>query len=416
MAIIKPFKAFRPQKDIADKLASFPYDVLNSDEARELAIGNEHSFLRINKPEIDLPREVDSHDAKVYQKGKENLDAFITKAWLQQDENPFLYIYAQRMGKHLQKGIVACSSIDDYFNDIIKKHEYTRPVKEQDRIDHMYTAGAHLGPVFLAYKPLKQIDQVVEDWTAKHKPENQFTTSDGIEHITWVIDDEIAIKQLTSIFESQVKNTYVADGHHRSAASAKVGKRLREENPNYSGHEDFNYFLSVLFPSDQLMIIDYNRVVKDLLPDVSTDEFLTALISNFTVQAVDGQVRPSMPGEFGLYIDKQWYRLTADQSILTSLDPVESLDISILSNYVIDPLLGISDQRTDDRIDFVGGIRGLSELERRVDSGEMKLAFAVPSVSMDQLIRVADSGNVMPPKSTWFEPKLRSGLFVNKFK
>jgi uncharacterized protein (DUF1015 family) len=416
MAIIKPFKAFRPQKDIADKLASFPYDVLNSDEARELAIGNEHSFLRINKPEIDLPREVDSHDAKVYQKGKENLDAFITKAWLQQDENPFLYIYAQRMGKHLQKGIVACSSIDDYFNDIIKKHEYTRPVKEQDRIDHMYTAGAHLGPVFLAYKPLKQIDQVVEDWTAKHKPENQFTTSDGIEHITWVIDDEIAIKQLTSIFESQVKNTYVADGHHRSAASAKVGKRLREENPNYSGHEDFNYFLSVLFPSDQLMIIDYNRVVKDLLPDVSTDEFLTALISNFTVQAVDGQVRPSMPGEFGLYIDKQWYRLTADQSILTSLDPVGSLDISILSNYVIDPLLGISDQRTDDRIDFVGGIRGLSELERRVDSGEMKLAFAVPSVSMDQLIRVADSGNVMPPKSTWFEPKLRSGLFVNKFK
>jgi uncharacterized protein (DUF1015 family) len=336
---------------------------LNSDEARELAIGNEHSFLRINKPEIDLPREVDSHDAKVYQKGKENLDAFITKAWLQQDENPFLYIYAQRMGKHLQKGIVACSSIDDYFNDIIKKHEYTRPVKEQDRIDHMYTAGAHLGPVFLAYKPLKQIDQVVEDWTAKHKPENQFTTSDGIEHITWVIDDEIAIKQLTSIFESQVKNTYVADGHHRSAASAKVGKRLREENPNYSGHEDFNYFLSVLFPSDQLMIIDYNRVVKDLLPDVSTDEFLTALISNFTVQAVDGQVRPSMPGEFGLYIDKQWYRLTADQSILTSLDPVGSLDISILSNYVIDPLLGISDQRTDDRIDFVGGIRGLSELE-----------------------------------------------------
>jgi uncharacterized protein (DUF1015 family) len=416
MAIIKPFKAYRPKKEIADQLASFPYDVLNSDEARELAKGNECSFLRINKPEIDLPKEMNVYDEKVYFKGKENLDAFIAKGWLQQDEKPFLYVYAQRMGKHFQKGIVACSSIDDYFNNVIKKHEYTRPVKEQDRIDHMYTAGAHLGPVFLAYKPLKQIDQLIEEWTSKHQAENKFTSSDGIEHITWLIDDETTIKQLTSIFESQVKNTYVADGHHRSAASAKVGQRLREENPNYSGHEDFNYFLSVLFPADQLMIIDYNRVVKDLLPDVSTDEFLTALISNFTVQPVDGQVRPSVPGEFGLYIDKQWYRLTADQSILTSLDPVDSLDISILSNYVIDPLLGIADQRTDNRIDFVGGIRGLNELERRVDSGEMKLAFAVPSVTMDQLIRVADSGNVMPPKSTWFEPKLRSGLFVNKFK
>lgn len=416
MAIIKPFKAFRPTKEIAAQLASFPYDVLNSDEARELAKGNEYSFLRINKPEIDLPADLDVYDKKVYEKGKENLHAFIEKQWLKQDEKPSLYIYAQRMGKHLQKGIVACSSINDYFNDVIKKHEYTRPVKEQDRIDHMYTAGAHLGPVFLAYKPLKQIDQIIEEWTANHTPENQFTSDDGIEHITWLLDDELTIKQLTSIFESQVHNTYVADGHHRSAAAARVGQILREENPNYSGHEDFNYFLSVLFPSDQLMIIDYNRLVKDLLPNISTEEFLTALISNFTVQAVDGQVRPSVPGEFGLYMDKQWYRLTADESIKTSLDPVESLDISILSNYVIDPLLGISDQRTDNRIDFVGGIRGLGELERRVDSGEMKLAFTVPSVSMDQLIRVADSGNVMPPKTTWFEPKLRSGLFVNKFK
>ena len=416
MAIIKPFKAFRPKKEIADKLASFPYDVLNSEEARALAKGNEYSFLRINKPEIDLAEDINVYDEKVYQKGKENLDAFISKKWLQQDEKPMLYIYAQRMGKHLQKGLVACSSIDDYFNDVIKKHEYTRPVKEQDRIDHMYTAGAHLGPVFLAYKAIKQVDQIIEDWTEKHAPENQFTSSDNIEHITWLIDDDTTIKQLTSIFETQVRHTYVADGHHRSAASAKVGQRLREENPNYSGHEDFNYFLSVLFPADQLMIIDYNRVVKDLLPDVSDEEFLTALLSNFTVQAVNGQVRPSMPGEFGLYMNKQWYRLTADESIKTSLNPVESLDISILSNFVIDPLLGIDDQRTDDRIDFVGGIRGLDELERRVDSGEMKLAFAVPSVTMDQLIRVADSGNVMPPKSTWFEPKLRSGLFVNKFK
>ena len=415
MAIIKPFKAYRPTKDIAEKLASFPYDVLNSEEARALAKDNEYSFLRINKPEIDLAPDVNVYDKSVYLKGKENLDTFIKNGWLQQDEAPRLYIYAQKMGNHLQKGIVACSSIDDYFNDIIKKHEYTRPVKENDRIEHMYTAGAHLGPVFLAYKPLKQIDQIIEDWIAKHETENKFTSTDGIEHITWVIDDETTIKQINSIFRTIVNFTYVADGHHRSAASAKVGARLREEKGEFTGHEDFNYFLSVLFPANQLSIIDYNRVVKDLLPDISTEEFLTALLSNFTVSPVNGQVRPSMRGEFGLYIDKQWYRLVADESIKSD-HPVEGLDISILSNYVIAPLLGIDDQRTDDRIDFVGGIRGLNELERRVDSGEMRLAFAVPSVSMEQLMRVADSGEVMPPKSTWFEPKLRSGLFVNKFK
>ncbi len=371
MAIIKPFKAFRPTKDIAEKLASFPYDVLNSEEARALAKGNEYSFLRINKPEIDLEANVDVYDKSVYQKGKENLNTFIENNWLQQDESAKLYIYAQKMGNHLQKGLVACSSIDDYFNDIIKKHEYTRPVKENDRIEHMYTAGAHLGPVFLAYKPLKQIDQIIEDWIASHPKENEFTSTDGIEHITWVIDDETTIKQITSIFESQVKYTYVADGHHRSAASAKVGARLREEKGEFSGHEDFNYFLSVLFPANQLSIIDYNRVIKDLLPDISTEEFLTALLSNFTVQPVNGQVRPSVSGEFGLYIDKQWYRLTADKSIKSD-HPVEGLDISILSNYVISPLLGIEDQRTDNRIDFVGGIRGLDELEKRVDSGEMR--------------------------------------------
>jgi uncharacterized protein (DUF1015 family) len=416
MANIKPFKAFRPKKELAAQIASFPYDVLNSEEARTLAEGNEFSFLRINKPEIDLDPTINIYDKKVYAKGKENLDAFISNAWLLQDEKPNLYIYAQRMGNHLQKGLVACSSIDDYLNDVIKKHEYTRPVKENDRIEHMYTAGAHLGPVFLAYKPLKQIDQIIEDWISKHPAENQFVATDGIEHITWVIDDEITIKQLIAIFETQVKYTYVADGHHRSAASAKVGERLRNEKGEYTGHEAFNYFLSVLFPSDQLMIIDYNRVIKNLLPDISTEEFLTALLANFTVEAENGQVRPSVRGEFGLYIDKQWYRLTADESILNNTDPVESLDISILSTYVIDPLLGIEDQRVDDRIDFVGGIRGLDELERRVDSGEMKLAFAIPPVTMEQLMKVADSGNVMPPKSTWFEPKLRSGLFVNKFK
>lgn len=415
MAIIKPFKAYRPQKGIADKLASFPYDVLNSDEARTLAKDNEYSFLRINKPEIDLPIETDHYAKEVYEKGKENLEAFIEKKWLQQDEKPMLYIYQQQMGKHVQNGLVACSSIDDYFNDVIKKHEYTRPVKENDRIEHMYTAKAHLGPVFLAYKPIKQLDEMINNWIEKHETENDFTSTDGISHRTWVIDDEMTIKQIVSIFEGQVPYTYVADGHHRSAASAKVGKKLREEKGSFTGHEDFNYFLSVLFPADQLMIIDYNRVVKDLLPDISTEEFLTALLANFTVKPEKEQVRPSVPGEFGLYIDKQWYRLIADKSLYSTNDAVEKLDISILSNYVINPLLGIEDQRTDDRIDFVGGIRGLGELEKRVDSGEMRLAFAIPPVTMEQLMKVADSGNVMPPKSTWFEPKLRSGLFVHKF-
>lgn len=415
MAKIKPFKAYRPEKSIAEQLASFPYDVLNSKEARELAKGNNYSFLRINKPEIDLAEGINPYDEQVYLKAKENLNQFIDNKWLIQDEKPNFYIYAQKMGNHLQKGLVACSSIDDYFNDIIKKHEYTRPVKEKDRIEHMYTTGAHLGPVFLAYKPIKQLDTIIEDWVNSHQAENQFTSTDGIEHITWVIDDETTIKQISAIFESQIKYTYVADGHHRSAASAKVGQRMRDEKGDFTGNEDFNYFLSVLFPANQLMIIDYNRVIKDLLPDITTEEFLTALLSNFTVRPENGQVRPSVRGEFGLYIDKQWYRLTADDSILQNTDPVEGLDISILSNFVIDPLLGIEDQRTDDRIDFVGGIRGLDELERRVDSGEMKLAFAIPPVTMDQLMMVADSGNVMPPKSTWFEPKLRSGLFVHKF-
>lgn len=415
MAIIKPFKAFRPNKEIADKLASFPYDVLNSEEARELAKDNKYSFLRINKPEIDLPIETDHYAKEVYEKGKENLEQFINNKWLQQDEKPMLYIYQQQMGKHIQNGLVACSSIDDYFNDIIKKHEYTRPIKENDRIEHMYTAKAHLGPVFLAYKPIKQLDEIINNWISVHSKENEFTSTDGISHRTWVINDEMTIKQIVSIFEGQVPYTYVADGHHRSAASAKVGQRLREEKGEFSGHEDFNYFLSVLFPSDQLMIIDYNRVVKDLLPDISTEEFLTALLANFSVIPEKGQVRPSVSGEFGLYIDGQWYRLIADENLYHTSDPVEKLDISILSNYVIDPLLGIEDQRTDDRIDFVGGIRGLGELEKRVNSGEMKLAFAIPPVTMEQLMKVADSGNVMPPKSTWFEPKLRSGLFVHKF-
>ncbi len=414
MAKITPFAAYRPKKDLSKKIASFPYDVLNTEEATALRKNNDYSFLRINKPEVDLKENINLYSEAVYLKAKENLEDFISKGWLVQDEKPMLYLYQQKMGKHIQTGIVAASAVEDYFNNVIKKHEHTRPVKENDRIQHMYETKAHLGPIFLAYKQNKNIDQIVEDWKEKNTPDVDFISDDGIHHTVWKITDETTINQLVSIFETQIENTYVADGHHRSAAAAKVGERLRNENDSHTGKEAYNYFLSVLFPANQLMILDYNRVIRELLPEVSTEEFLTALISNFKVRPERGQVRPSIHGEFGLYIDGQWYRLTADPSIKNTKDPIASLDISILSDYVIDPLLGIKDQRTDERIDFVGGIRGLDELERRVDSGEMKLAFSIHPVTMDQLINVADAGKVMPPKSTWFEPKLRSGLFVNK--
>jgi uncharacterized protein (DUF1015 family) len=415
MSVLKPFKAWRPDNSIAQKLAAKPYDVLSSEEARAEAKGNEYSFYRINKPEVDLAEDINLYSDAVYQKGKENLHEFIAKGWLKEDDAEYLYIYAQKMGDHLQKGLVGCCSIDDYFNDIIKKHEYTRPVKENDRIAHMAALEAHIGPVFLTYKPMEKIDAIVEKWTNENEPVVSIKTDDGIEHIAWKIDNRQTIDVITKIFEEEVPFTYVADGHHRSAASAKVGQMWREKNPGYTGNEAFNFFLSVLFPANQLKIFDYNRVIKELLPDISTEEFLTALMANFTVIPEKNRVKPEKRGEFGLYIDGQWYRLVADAFILSETDPVESLDVSILSNYVIAPLLGIEDQRTDDRIDFVGGIRGLQELEKRVDSGEMKLAFAIPPVTIEQLMQVADSGRVMPPKSTWFEPKLRSGLFVHRF-
>lgn len=414
MAKIKAFKAHRPKAGLEEKIASRPYDVLNSEEAKIEASGNEYSFLRINKPEIDLPSDTDHYSKEVYNKGKENLDSFISNNWLVQDEEPRLYIYEQTMGKHKQKGLVAGSAIDDYFNNIIKKHEYTRVTKETDRIEHMATLSAHIGPVFLTYKPVKELDNIIEDWCEKQDTVYDFVSEDEIGHKVWVIDHKATIDTITGIFEIQVPFTYVADGHHRSAASAKVGAMLRDQKGEYTGNEEFNNFLSVLFPSNQLMIIDYNRLVKDL-NGLSKEAFLTALQTNFTIEKQDEEVRPSMNYEYGMYLDGDWYKLKADDSITGTTDPVKSLDISIISDYVIDPILGISDQRTSNRIDFVGGIRGLGELQKRVDSGEMVVAFSIHPVEINQLIDVADSGNVMPPKSTWFEPKLRSGLFVHKF-
>lgn len=414
MAKIKAFKALRPQQGLEEKIASRPYDVLNSEEARQEAKDNSYSFLRINKPEIDLPKDVAVYSEAVYRKGKENLDLFIKENWLMQDQKPQLYIYEQTMGNHSQKGLVATSSIDDYFEDKIKKHEFTRVKKETDRIEHMATLSAHIGPVFLTYKPIQKLDKIIADWCSTQKAVNDFVSTDGIGHKVWCINDETTINEIVGIFETQVPYTYVADGHHRSAASAKVGAMLRAQKGEYTGTEPFNHFLSVLFPANQLMIIDYNRVIKDL-NGLSKESFLTALQTNFSIEKEDEAVRPSVNYEYGMYLDGSWYRLKADNAITQTQDPVKSLDISILSDYVIDPILGIEDQRTSERIDFVGGIRGLDELEKRVDSGEMVLAFAIHPVNINQLMTVADSGNVMPPKSTWFEPKLRSGLFVNLF-
>lgn len=414
MAIIKAFKGLRPEDDIADKVASRPYDTMNTAEARAEAEGNPMSFLRVIKPEIDLPEGTDPYADVVYKMGAANLQEFVQNGWLKPDATDCLYIYRQIMGVHAQVGLVACSSIHDYFDDVIKKHEYTRPVKEQDRIKHMRTLRAHQGPVFLTYPDVFDIDEVINGVIASDDPEIDFAAGDNVRHTIWVINDRTIIRELERLFRTKVPATYIADGHHRAASSAKVGQALMKENPNHTGEEEYNFFLSVLFPADQLSIIDYNRVVKDL-NGLTSEEFLAAVSEKFNIRPCEEAAKPEFNGEFGLYMDGIWYMLEAPEEMLDEPDPVESLDISILSNNIIDPILGIKDQRTDDRIDFVGGIRGLEELERRVDSGEMACAFSIFPVSIHQLIAVSESGRVMPPKTTWFEPKLRSGLVVHKF-
>ena len=414
MAIIRAFKGLRPAKEIAHLVASKPYDVLNTEEAKLEAKDNDYSFLRIIKPEIDLPEGTDPYDSSVYEKAKENLNNFISENILVQDESNYIYLYEQTMNGKAQIGIVACSSIDDYFNDVIKKHEYTRPKKEKDRIDHMRTISAHPGPVFVTYPQRHSIDKLVAGFASANNPEVDFVASDGVKHRLWVVRDEAVIKEIESLFNSEVPFTYIADGHHRAASSAKVGQAMREELDNYTGDEEFNYFLTVLFPDNQLQIIDYNRLVSGL-NGLSKNDFLAKVGETFLMNEMDATYKPDNLHEFGMYIDKKWYRLVAKKEMYDENDPVGVLDITILTNYLLDPILGIKDQRTDDRIDFVGGIRGLEELERRVDSGEMTVAFSIFPVSIQQLIDIADSGEVMPPKSTWFEPKLRSGLVLHQF-
>ena len=405
MINIQPFAALRPQTGLAAAVAARPYDVLNSQEAAEEAQGNPNSFLHVTKAEIDLPAGTDIHSQTVYDQAKDNLDAMTRKGVLFQEDKPCYYIYELVMNGRAQTGLVALSSVDDYNNDRIKKHEFTRPEKEKDRIDHMRTIRAQTGNVFLAYRDVTEIDALIADWKKAHSPIYDFTANDGIEHRIWVVDMRETVDQITKIFAEQVPATYIADGHHRAASAAKVSAALPDS-------EAAKYFLTTLFPAGQLAILDYNRVVKDLNGH-SEGELLNALEENFTITREAEAVRPGSLHEFGMYLNKNWYRLQAKPGTWTE-DPIGVLDVSILSDKVLDKLLGVRDQRTDKRIDFVGGIRGLGELEKRVNSGEMAIAFSLYPVSIHQLFDIADSGSVMPPKSTWFEPKLRDGLLTHR--
>jgi uncharacterized protein (DUF1015 family) len=412
MAILKAFKGLRPPKEIAEKLASRPYDVLNSLEARVEAAGNEYSLLHIIKPEIDLSIGIDEHDESVYNKAKENLTAFRQKGWLVPDTTECLYIYAQTMKGKTQYGLVGCAGVEDYLNGIIKKHELTRKDKEEDRMKHVRITNANMEPVFFTYPAVKEIDDLVDTIVKNQVPDYNFTSMDGFGHHFWTIKDQITINKLIALF-AKVPSTYVADGHHRTAAAALVGNEKKKNNPYHNGTEEYNFFLAVHFPDNQLTIIDYNRVVKEL-NGLTPAQLIDKLGKVFTIEEKGSEIyKPDRLHNFSMYLEGKWYSLTAKPGTYNDSDPIGVLDVTILSKLVLDEILGIKDLRTDKRVDFVGGIRGLGELKKRVDSGEMKAAFALYPVSMKQLIDIADTGNIMPPKTTWFEPKLRSGLVVH---
>jgi uncharacterized protein (DUF1015 family) len=406
MAIISAFRALRPTKELASLVASPPYDVLSSSEARILGDKNPYSFLHITKAEIDFPEETDVHSEKVYLKAADNLFIFQDNKILKRDERPSYYIYELTMNGRNQTGLVCVSAVADYENNIIKKHELTRPEKELDRINHMRITGAQTGNVFLAYKTNDSLSQLIGSWKKAHEPACDFIAIDGIGHRVWVVNDPQTITEITTIFHKQIPFTYIADGHHRAASAAKVKNALgNNANP------DAGYFLTTLFPSDELRIMDYNRLLKDL-NGLETTHFLEKLSNHFRIEKINIPYSPNRLHNFGMYLEGSWYHLEAKENSFPN-DPVGILDVSILQENILSPILGIQDQRTDSRIDFVGGIRGLKELEKRVDSGQMKLAFSLYPVSMDQLFDIADSGQIMPPKSTWFEPKLRDGLFTH---
>lgn len=413
MAVIKPFKGVRPPKSMVEEVASRPYDVLNSEEAREEAKGNEKSLYHIIKPEIDFPVGTDEHDSAVYDKAVENFKMFQEKGWLVQDDKENYYVYAQTMNGKTQYGLVVGAYVPDYMNGVIKKHELTRRDKEEDRMKHVRVNNANIEPVFFAYPDNAELDAIVAKYTAR-EPEYDFVApGDGFGHTFWVIDGKEDIDRITALF-ADMPALYIADGHHRSAAAALVGAEKAAQNPNHKGDEEYNYFMAVCFPASQLTIIDYNRVVKDL-NGLTAEQFLKALEKDFIVEEKGESIyKPSSLHNFSLYLAGKWYSLTAKPGTYDDNDPIGVLDVTISSNLILDEILGIKDLRSDKRIDFVGGIRGLEELKRRVDSGEMAMALALYPVSMKQLMDIADTGNIMPPKTTWFEPKLRSGLIIHK--
>jgi len=411
MAILRKFKALRPRKGLEKQVASFPYDVLNSEEARVLAKDNPYSFLHVVKPEIDLPEGTNLYSQAVYEKAKENIKKFIEEGILIQESAPKLYIYRQVLDGREQYGMVGCVSAEEYERDLIKKHEHTRRAKEEDRMKHIEMTNVHAGPVFLTYRAKDTIDNLVAQMV-KNEPIYDFVASDGIQHTVWVIEDDDLSDKIIEEFK-KLDCLYVADGHHRSASGTRVAKKRKEANPNHTGDEEYNYFLAVLFPHNQLHIMDYNRVVKSLNGHTE-EEFFEALDKIFTVEKIGGEkYKPKKKGEVGMYFDGQWYKLTIRPEKVDITDPVNSLDTAFLQNNLLRPFFGIEDPRTSDEIDFIGGIRGLDELERLVDSGKFKVAFALYPTSIEELMAIADSGRVMPPKSTWFEPKLRSGLLVH---
>lgn len=411
MAIFKPFKAIRPIPERANDVAALPYDVMNSDEAREMVVGNPYSFLHVDKAEIDLDRSVDLYDKKVYLKARENLDKLVSDGICAQDGTPCIYVYRQIMNGRSQTGLVGCTAIDDYINNIIKKHELTRADKEADRINHVDYCDANTGPIFLTYREDDFINTTVENWKNEHEPVYDFV-SEGVSNTVWVIDCPETISAIAEKFAA-IDYLYIADGHHRAASAVRVGKMRREQNPAYTGEEEFNFFLAVLFPSDELEIMDYNRVMKDL-NGYTSEEFIEKIREVCEVEAVGKDAyKPEAKHTFGMLLDGMWYKLTAKEGTFDPNDPVDQLDVSILQKNVIAPIFGIEDPRTDKRIDFIGGIRGLGELERRVNT-DMKIAFSMYPTTLDDLMDIADAGEIMPPKSTWFEPKLMSGLFIHK--
>ncbi len=412
MAKLHAFKGFRPGKENVNEVASRPYDVLNSKEAREEVKGNPWSFLHVVKPEVDLPEDTDLHSDMVYNKGKENLQKLISEGYFVQDESDMLYVYGQTMFGKTQYGIVACAAVDDYLNDVIKKHELTRPDKEEDRMNHIRVTNFNAEPVFFAYPDHAELDTIVEKVVAG-EAEFDFTTDDGVGHHFWTVSDPGQINRIIEIFHKDIPFTYVADGHHRTAAAALVGQERMKANPDHKGSEEYNFFLAVHFPESQLTIIDYNRVVKDLNGH-TPEEFLKELEAGFVLEEKGAEIfKPERLHQFSMYLEGKWYSLSSKPGTYNDADPIACLDVTVLSEQVLGPLLNITDLRKSKRIDFVGGIRGLKELSDRVDSGEMAVAFALYPVTMRQLMDIADNGMIMPPKTTWFEPKLRSGLVIH---